>query len=215
MKDDTRQEVRAKEEQIKKLEADAQKIQSEIAVCGKIASISRSWKASRPRRLSELSKKGRLDSAAVLSLSKFIMDSRGGKSNAGTDLRQRQRANGEAVAFAKKQLAELSVRTGQVERDAMIVVQKSHAAAGKVRLAYLVDKATWSPQYRLKGGAENAPVGLEYLAAVVQQSGEDLARRPRHALDRPSLAGCRAPRAAAVENGRRGPRRSWPDRCEG
>ena len=173
VKDDTRQEVRAKEEQIKKLEADAQKIQSEIAVCEQDRQYLQKLEGFTAASLAELSKKGRLDSAAVLSLSKFIMDSRGGRSNAETELRQRQRANGEAVAFAKKQLAELSSGPGKIERDALIVVQKSHAAAGKVRLAYLVDTATWSPQYRLKGGAENAPVGLEYLAAVVQQSGED------------------------------------------
>ena len=55
----------------------------------------------------------------------------------------------------------------------MIVVSKSRPAAGTVRLGYLVDAANWTPQYRLRGGADDAPVRLEYLAAVVQQTGED------------------------------------------
>ena len=57
----------------------------------------------------------------------------------------------------------------------MIVVSKARPAAGTVRLGYLVDAASWTPQYRLRGGADNAPVRLEYLAAVVQQTGEDWA----------------------------------------
>ncbi len=52
-------------------------------------------------------------------------------------------------------------------------MSKSRPAAGTVRLGYMVSNATWTPQYRLRGGADNAPVRLEYLAAVVQQTGED------------------------------------------
>src|SRR5207245_8117965 len=47
-------------------------------------------------------------------------------------------------------------------------------AAGKVRLNYLVDQASWRPQYKLRAGKdEKDPVQLEYLGAVVQQTGED------------------------------------------
>jgi uncharacterized protein (TIGR02231 family) len=53
------------------------------------------------------------------------------------------------------------------------VVDKANAAAGKVRLNYLVDEASWRPQYKLKAGKAKEPVRLEYLAAVVQHTGED------------------------------------------
>jgi hypothetical protein len=49
-----------------------------------------------------------------------------------------------------------------------------NGAAGKVRLNYLVDAANWRPQYKLRAGKEaKEPVLIEYLAAVVQQTGED------------------------------------------
>ena len=55
----------------------------------------------------------------------------------------------------------------------MIVVHKSRPQPGTVRLGYLVGSANWSPQYRLRGtAAGDAPVRLEYLAAVYQQTGE-------------------------------------------
>ena len=54
----------------------------------------------------------------------------------------------------------------------MIVVHKARPQAGTVRLGYLVSSASWWPQYRLRGGAADAPVRLEYFAAVMQQTGE-------------------------------------------
>src|SRR5207302_3743085 len=89
-------------------------------------------------------------------------------------LQQQLQANNEQAEFAKRQLQELAAGSSKTERDAVIVVDKRHAAAGKVRLNYLVDSAFWRPQYKLRGSnQEKEPVQLEYLAAIVQQSGED------------------------------------------
>src|SRR5439155_20721831 len=44
------------------------------------------------------------------------------------------------------------------------------------RLNYLVDAAAWRPQYKLRAGkAAKDPVQVEYLAALIQHSGEDWA----------------------------------------
>jgi Domain of unknown function (DUF4139) len=122
--------------------------------------------------LTGLTEKGRLDSEAILTLSKFVMENRGAKTKIDTDLRQQLQANTEATDFAKRLLAELSAGTSRVERDAVIVVNKARPQAGTVRLGYLVSSANWWPQYRLRAGVADAPVRLEYLAAVVQQTGE-------------------------------------------
>jgi hypothetical protein len=119
-----------------------------------------------------LTEKGRLDSDAIITLSKFVMENRGAKARNETELRRQLQANTEATEFATRQLAELSAGTSRVERDAVIVVHKARLRAGIVRLGYLVGAASWRPQYRLRGGAADAPVRLEYLAAVVQQTGE-------------------------------------------
>src|SRR5205085_12056235 len=64
----------------------------------------------------------------------------------------------------------------RTERDAVIAVEKSNAAAGKVRLNYLVNAASWHPQYKLRAGkTAKDQVQLEYLAAVLQHTGEDWA----------------------------------------
>jgi hypothetical protein len=172
IKEDTRLEVRAKQELIKKLDSDAQRLQKEIAVQQEDLVYLQKLGGFTSTAHTGLSEKGRLDSEAIVSLSKFVMDNRGTKSKIETDLRQQLQGNAEAREFTTRQLAELSAGTSRVERDAVIVVNKTRPQAGTIRLGYLVSSATWRPQYRLRGGPAAAGVRLEYLAAVVQQTGE-------------------------------------------
>jgi hypothetical protein len=174
VKDDTRQEVRAKEELLKNLQAEAQRLQKGIGVQEEDLRYLQKLEGFTGTALTGLTEKGRLDSDAILTLSKFIMENRGAKTKTATDLQQQLQANTEAGEFAKRQLAELSAGSSHVERDAVIVVHKARRPAGTVRLGYLVRSANWWPQYRLRGNAADAaaPVRLEYLAAVVQQTGE-------------------------------------------
>ena len=153
VKDDTRQEVRAKEELLKKLQADAQRLQKEIAVQEQDLQYLQKLEGFTGTALTGLTEKGRLDSEAILTLSKFVMENRGAKTKAETDLRQQLQANTEAAEFARRQLAELSAGSSRVERDAVIVVHKARPQAGTVRLGYLVGAANWWPQYRLRGAA--------------------------------------------------------------
>lgn len=172
VKEDTRQEVRAMEERIKKLASDSQTLRKQVEVQGLDLQYLQKLEGFTGTALTGLTEKGRLDSKAILTLSKFVMESRGVKSKAETDLRQQLQANSEAAEFAKRQLAEISSGSIRTERDAVIVVHKSRREAGTVRLGHLVNAANWWPQYRLRGAADDAPVRLEYLAAIVQQTGE-------------------------------------------
>ena len=173
VENDTRGEVRAKEEALRKLEADSLKIKKEIDVHVEDLHYLQGLEGFTGKSLTALTQKGRLDSQAVIDLSEFLMENRGAKSKAETDLRERLKANAEAVEFTKRQLAELSSGSNRFERDAIIVVNRTKPGAGVVRLGYLVGSASWSPQYRLRGGADDAAVRLEYLAVVTQQTGED------------------------------------------
>jgi hypothetical protein len=172
VKDDTRQEVRAKEELLKNLQADAQRLQKEIAVQEEDLRFLQKLEGFTGTALTGLTEKGRLESEPILTLSKFVMEDRSARAKAETGLRRQLQANTEAAEFTRRQLAELSAGPSRIERDAVIVVHKARPQAGTVRLGYLVRGASWWPQYRLRGGAAPGPVRLEYLAAVVQQTGE-------------------------------------------
>jgi hypothetical protein len=172
VKDDTRQEVRAKEELVHKLQTEAKRLQQEIKVQEEDLKYLEKLGGFTGTAVSGLTEKGRLDSEPIIALSKFIMETRSAKAKAEVELQRELDANTGTAEFTAKQLSELSAGTSRVEHDAVIVVHKSRPQAGTVRLGYVVSAANWSPQYRLRGGAADAPVRLEYLAAVVQQTGE-------------------------------------------
>lgn len=173
VKEDTREEVRAKEEEIKKLQADAQRIQKEIQVIEQNLQMLSKLENFTAATMAQLSEKGVLNGETTITLTKYVMDTRAEKSKAQVSLQQSLQANTDATAFATRELGELTAGSGHTERDAVIVVDKAQDAAGKVRLNYLVGASTWTPQYRLRAGKEKDPVQLEYLAAIEQQSGED------------------------------------------
>ncbi len=118
--------------------------------------------------------KGVLNAEAAITLTKYIKDTRLETSRELVKLKQEVTANQNKAAFAQRRLSEVGNGTPHTERDAVIVVERTNPAAGKVRLNYLVGSATWRPQYKLRAGkAAKDPVNVEFLAALVQHSGED------------------------------------------
>jgi hypothetical protein len=174
IKEDTREEVRKLEAQIKQLTLAAQKLQGEIKTVEQNLQLLVKLEGFTATGTTHASEKGALNSESSISLTKYVMEQRGEKSRELVALQQQLQANSEQAEFAKRQLHELAAGSSKTERDAVIVVDKRNAAAGKVRLNYLVDSAFWRPQYKLRGSnRDKEPVQLEYLAAIVQQSGED------------------------------------------
>jgi hypothetical protein len=173
MKEDTREEVRKADAELRKLTLDAQKLQSDsktisenMALLGKLENFT----AASTQHATE---KGNLNSDSAIALSDHVMKKRSEMAKDLVDIQQKLQTNTEQTEFVKRQLLELAAGTSKTERDAVIVVDKKNAAAGKVRLNYLVDAAAWRPQYKLRAGKDKDPVHVEYLAAIAQQTGED------------------------------------------
>jgi hypothetical protein len=178
IKENTREEVRKLEDKARTLRQNAEKIQADIeankqnaALVGKLENFTAASTVS-------ATEKGKLDSEATIALAKYLMETRGDKTKEMVALQQQLRTNSEDLEFVQRKLQELSAGTSRTERDAVIVVDKGAGGAGKVRLNYLVDAASWRPQYKLRAGKdakdrEKDGVMLEYLAAITQQTGED------------------------------------------
>src|SRR5262249_4669750 len=124
----------------------------------------------------QATEKGALNAEAAITLAKHIKESRLETSRELVGLQQQVKANQDKADFAQRRLNDLGTGAVRTERDAVIVVERANGAGGKVRLNYLVDSASWRPQYKLRAGkAAKDPVQVEYLAAIVQNSGEDWA----------------------------------------
>jgi hypothetical protein len=174
IQEDTREEVRKAQAQLQQLQRDGQKLQSDIKVAETNLQLLAKLETFTGANLQHQTEKGTLNSDGVMALARYVMDSRTDKAQALVALQQQLHTNQEQIQYVQRQLRDLTAGTSKTERDAVIVVDKQQAAPGKVRLNYLVNAAAWRPQYKFRAGKDNhGPVRVEYLAAVVQQTGED------------------------------------------
>jgi uncharacterized protein (TIGR02231 family) len=175
--EDTREDVRKLQDELKqlqqaqeKLEADLKAVQANAQMLTKLEGFTATTAAHAP------DKAGPLNGESAIALAKYVMDTRSEKAKEAVALQQQIQANQEKTDFARRKLSELAWDPHRTERDAVIVVDKTNATAGKVRLSYLVDEASWRPEYKVRAGKEaKDPVRLEYLAALTQHTGEDWA----------------------------------------
>jgi len=118
--------------------------------------------------------KGKLDSEQIIALAKYLSENR--KANAEFKMSNREKMAGldEKLAFLQRKAAEVGKGSVRTENDAILVVEKNREEGGTVQLNYLVSNANWRPLYRLRSGKKaNDPVGMEYLASLTQETGED------------------------------------------
>ncbi len=175
VKEDTREEVRKLEDEMKKLRLAAEKLQADVKVLAQNIQTFDKLENFTTASTQHATEKGKLDAEAAIALAKYLMEGRAEKNRELVGLQQQIQFNQEQQQFAQRQLQDLTAGSSKVERDAVIVVDKANGASGKVRLNYLVDSAAWRPQYKLRAGKDNEAVQVEYLAAVFQQTGEDWA----------------------------------------
>jgi uncharacterized protein (TIGR02231 family) len=173
IKEDVREEVRKLDAQLKQLQQAGQRLQADVKTAEQNQAFLGKLEAFTGATMQQMTEKGLFNSEATIGLVKYVMTTRTERSKEIVAMVQQIEANNEQIEFVKRQLGELAGGTQRVERDAVIVVDKQNAAAGKVRLNYLVGKVHWRPQYKLRAGKDKDPVALEYLASVTQQTGED------------------------------------------
>jgi len=166
IKEDNREEVRKLEDKARTLSFTCQRMQADIQA------IEQNLKLL--AKLEDFKAKDKESSETIIALSKYVMDCRAEKSKELITIQQNWTTSTEELEFIKRQLQDQSSGSSRVERDAVIVVEKTNASAGKVKLNYLVSGASWKPQYKMRANKEDkGNVTVEYLAAIVQQSGEN------------------------------------------
>ncbi len=172
--EDTRAEVRKLAEEIKQLQLAREKIEGDLLAVQENGKMLTKMESFLTVTTVQATEKGALNAEQAIALAKHIRESRTESAKETVNLKQQIQANQEKADVAQRQLQALSAGVSRYENDAVIVVDKADAGAGKIRLNYLVEHASWHPQYKIradKGGKDQ--VTLEYLAAVVQNTGED------------------------------------------
>ena len=170
--EDAREEVRKAEEEKYKLELTVEKLQADIkASTDNISMIGKLENFTNVTTVSA-TEKGGLNGDTVITMAKYVMEQRTEKVKELVALQQQLKNTQIQMEFVKRKLGELSSGSSRMERDAVIVVDRENAG-GHVRLNYLVNHVRWAPQYKLRAGKATENVQIDYLASLVQQTGED------------------------------------------
>lgn len=171
--EDTREEVRKLDAQLKTLTQKSQGLQADLKAAEENLKLLDKLEGFTAKSLEAVTDKGQLDPEKIITLAKFVQDDRAKRAKDALAIKQQIEGLAEQVAFTQRLLGERAGGSVRTERDAIITVDKK-AGPGVVRLSYLVSSAGWRPVYKLRAGAKDKdPVTLEYLAAVEQQTGED------------------------------------------
>jgi hypothetical protein len=176
VKEDIREDVRKAEDELKKLKTAAEKLQGELDCIKQNEVMLTKLESFTEATTKMATEKATLNGETVITLAKYVMEQRQEKAKEKVALKQQLDTNKEQADFVERQLRSLTSGSGKMERDAIIVLDKTNAEGGKVRLNYLVRSASWAPQYKLRAGKDKEAVVLEYLAAVCQHTGEDWGR---------------------------------------
>lgn len=172
--EDTREEVRKLEARIKELQKKLQVLQGEIRASELNTALLTKLESFTTATLQHLTEKGQLDSEKTISLVNFIKDNRAKQLKEEVGIKQQMDELTTEIAFQQRLLAEKSSGPVRTERDAIVVIDKTKAGPLALRLNYLVADAAWRPLYKLRAGTKvNDPVSVEYLATVLQNTGED------------------------------------------
>jgi len=173
--EDTREEVRKLETQLKTLNQKAESFKSDLKAAEENLKLLDKLEGFTAKTLEHVTDKGQLDPEKIITLTKFVQDDRAKRAKDALVIKQQIEAVQEQIDFTKRQLGEKSGGSVRTERDAVVVIDKK-AGGGTVKLNYLVSSASWRPLYKFRAGTKDKdPVSLEYLAAIEQQTGEDWA----------------------------------------
>jgi uncharacterized protein (TIGR02231 family) len=171
---DTRADVAKVVDEIKQLQLAKEKIEADLGAVQENMKMLGKMEGFLTVTTIQATEKGGLNAEQAIALAKHIRESRAEAAKETVGLRQQVGASQEKIDAAQRRLKELTGGVARYENDAVIVIDKADGAAGRIRLNYLVESASWQPQYKLRAdraGKEN--VTLEYLAGVVQNTGED------------------------------------------
>jgi hypothetical protein len=163
--EDTSEERRKLEAEKEKYQVLGAKIDSEAGSCQKNMDLL--------NKLEGATDKSTRTGDEVIAVAKYVMEQRTEKAKELVALKDQKRLNEIQVNFIQRKMGELGQGSGRMEREAVIVVDREKGKGGTIRLNYLVGSVAWRPEYKVRAGKLSEDVQVDYLANLMQHSGED------------------------------------------
>ncbi|MCK4659593.1 MAG: mucoidy inhibitor MuiA family protein [Phycisphaerae bacterium] len=173
VKEDVREEVRELDEQIRQVLDLIEANQRHKELVGEQRDyLSKLEEFVAPTANVELTR-GVLNAETLMELTGFLFAQRKVLAESELELRLENRDLDGRLELLKRQRHELTGSSSRTAREAVVFVNLLKAHGGRVRVRYLVDRATWSPSYNVRTDADRSDVVVEYNASIQQMSGEE------------------------------------------
>jgi hypothetical protein len=168
----TRQVAEDTSEERRKLEAELEKVQVQgVKIASDIASIQKNLELL--NKLEGVCAKTDRTGDEVIAMAKYVMEQRLERAKDIVAAQEQKRLNDIQLNFVQRKMTELGRGSGRMERDAIVVVDRTSGKGGKIRLNYLVSSVAWHPEYKVRAGKLSEDLQVDYLANLKQHSGED------------------------------------------
>jgi hypothetical protein len=171
--EDTREEVRKIDDELRTLDVQAEKTKADAGALQQNLKMVDKLENFTDKTATTSTEKGGLNGDTVITMAKYVMEQRTKMAKELVALSQQQRDIAEKAAFLQKKRSEMTSGNSREEQDAVVVVDRDNGGPAKIKLNYLVGAVTWQPQYKFRAGKWKEPVDVDYLASLIQMSGED------------------------------------------
>jgi hypothetical protein len=170
---DTRPEVQIIDANLDALARDIRHLEHEKQlVADYLATINKLENFSGSAASSDLSR-GLLQFEPLKSLTDYIQGKRADYAKSIVEHEDKLLALEKQVNLLKRQREMLVAGHALTEQEAVLSIAKTDSAAAAIELNYIVDDASWIPQYNLRAKPDQGVVLVEYNALIHQASGED------------------------------------------
>ncbi len=117
--------------------------------------------------------KGVLNADTLTTLADYSFKQREEMSKQSLDLSKQLRDVQGAMEQKQRERQKLTAGSAKTVSEAVVFLNKEGPTPSTLKLRYLVDSASWTPSYNVRGDAKAGGMTLEYFASVAQMSGED------------------------------------------
>lgn len=125
-----------------------------------------------PTATSDLAR-GVLDAAALERITEFTLEQRDALAARQVELVKEQRDLERELDLLQAKRNEVAAGSQQTVNEAVVFLDRQAAAAGSVRLSYLVNACGWQPAYTVRSTSGRGGVEVEYSGLIQQVTGED------------------------------------------
>ncbi len=173
VREDVREEVRVLDQQLQELHDELAAIQKRFELLNERKAYLSKLEGFTAQTSSRELTEGVLNPPDLMQVTEFLFQQRQQIAEEELENTRQQRDLQKQCEVVQQKRALITGRSTRQAREALVFVDAEDGQAARIRLRYLVDRASWTPSYVIRAEEDGDSVQLDYFASIQQMSGED------------------------------------------